>query len=53
MNPKHPQKSFIMKVDLPEIPARYYLYLGVVLERENIHFKQVLESAQIDYETMT
>lgn len=42
-----------MKVDLPEIPARYYLYLGVVLERENIHFKQVLESAHIDYETMT
>ena len=42
-----------MKMNLPEIPARYYLYLGVVLERENIHFKQVLESANIDYEALT
>ncbi len=38
-----------MKINVPEIPARYYLYLGAVLERESIHFKQVLESANIDY----
>jgi AraC-like DNA-binding protein len=42
-----------MNVNVPEIPARYYLYLGVVLEREKIDFRQVLAHAQIDAELLT
>lgn len=42
----------MMQVNVPEIPARYYLYLGEVLEREKINFKRVLESANIDYELL-
>ncbi len=41
-----------MKINIPEIPARYYLYLGEVLEREKINFKDVLASANIDYELL-
>jgi AraC-like DNA-binding protein len=41
-----------MKVNIPEIPARYYLYLGEVLEREKINFKSVLELANIDSELL-
>jgi AraC-like DNA-binding protein len=42
----------MMKANIPEIPARYYLYLGEVLERENIHFKEVLAGIHIDYDML-
>lgn len=46
------KSTWAMKINVPEIPARYYAHLGEVLAREKINFKEILDSAQIDYRVL-